>query len=81
LRIRQKTIRSGTGSDTGGFFEFHRSFQYRRRARAAEIGAFICNPPLQGANTHAQVFRHLAKFGTMPAKEPQQDPFCPGSDG
>jgi hypothetical protein len=47
----------------------------------AEIGAFICNPPLQGADTHAQISHHLAKFGTMPAKEPQQDPFCPGSDG
>jgi hypothetical protein len=47
----------------------------------AETGAFIRNPPLQDADTHTQIFRYRAKFGTMPAKEPQQDPFCPGSDG
>jgi hypothetical protein len=46
-----------------------------------ETGTFFRHPALQGADAYTQIFRHLAEIGTMRAKEPQQDPFYPGSDG
>jgi hypothetical protein len=46
----------------------------------AKTGSFAGDSTLQRAVAHTQVFRHLAEIGTLPAKEPHQDPFYPGSD-
>ena len=57
-----------------------REFSPSIAQQLTETGTFFRHPALQGADAHAQIFRHLAEIGTMPAKEPQQDPFYPGSD-
>jgi hypothetical protein len=55
-----------------------REFSPSIAQQLTETGTFFRHPALQGADAHAQIFRHLAEIGTMPAKEPQQDPSYPG---